>query len=62
MTIDSDDGLSTHRMREAAAKDAAMQPIDWSVLPAGAQRDVVTAPSGCSLASRWARSTARAWS
>jgi pimeloyl-ACP methyl ester carboxylesterase len=34
------------RMARAALLDAGLVPIDWSVLPDGAQRDVVDAPSG----------------
>lgn len=34
------------RWAHAAALDAALEPIDWSVLPAAAERDVVAAPSG----------------
>lgn len=45
VTIDRDDDLAA-RMRRAAARDAAITPIDWSVLPDGARRDLVDVPSG----------------
>jgi len=37
---------AAERMARAAALDAALAPIDWSVLPEGAVRDAVDAPSG----------------
>lgn len=33
-------------MADAALRDAQLAPIDWSVLPAEAERDVLSAPSG----------------
>jgi len=45
VTIGSEDDLDA-RLRVAAARDADMQPIDWSVLPAGVERDEFAAPSG----------------
>lgn len=45
MTIERDDDLAS-RLRTAAVQDAALAPIDWSVLPEGAVRDTVEVPSG----------------
>ena len=45
MTIDRDADLDAC-LRRAAALDALVRPIDWSVLPPGAVRDTVAVPSG----------------
>ncbi|WP_245907320.1 alpha/beta fold hydrolase [Leucobacter massiliensis] len=43
---DAVEGDVVAALREAAVCDAALGPIDWSVLPAGAVRDEFAAPSG----------------
>jgi pimeloyl-ACP methyl ester carboxylesterase len=43
--LPDDDRFST-LMADAAKRDAALRPIDWSVLPAQSERDVFAAPSG----------------
>jgi len=45
VTIGSDDDLEA-RLSAAAAKDAALAPIDWAALPPEVERDVFAAPSG----------------
>lgn len=51
MTLHADDDPAApspvaDRWAHAAALDAALAPIDWSVLPDGAERDEVAVPSG----------------
>lgn len=50
MSAAPDDGTAplapAERRARAVALDAALAPIDWSVLPQGAVRDAVDAPSG----------------
>ena len=44
--VPDDAAAPAERRARAAALDAALAPIDWTVLPAGAVRDAVDAPSG----------------
>lgn len=46
MSVDRADGEAQGIIARAARLDAALEPIDWSVLPPGVERDTVTAPSG----------------